>query len=416
MSNTLLIKNIRCLVQADIEKKPFTAGPLKGLSMDQLPQIENAWLLIEDGLIKDYGEMATCPMPFSNIIDAGGKFVFPCWVDSHTHTVFAESRETEFVSRIKGLSYVEIAQQGGGILNSAKKLRKLSEEVLLERAYERVQRIISYGTGALEIKSGYGLDLDSEIKMLRVIQRLKQLCSIDIKATFLGAHALPLDYKSRPDEYLDIMLNEALPRIVTEGLADYIDIFCEKGFFSESNTNRVLEAGLKYGLKGKIHTNQFNSMGGIEAAIRHNALSVDHLEVVTEEEIEALKNSNLIAALLPSAPFFLNDHFPPARKLLDADIPVALATDFNPGSSPSSRMSFVLSLACIKMKMTPEEAINAATRNGAYALELQEQYGSIEIGKVGSVIITKPMPSLAYLPYAFGDDLIERVIIKGQLK
>jgi imidazolonepropionase len=412
----LLIKNIKELVQVELPEATFPEGPMGGHAMKELRSLKNAWLLIENGLISDYGEMAHCPPPPEQLIDATGKMVFPCWVDSHTHIVFPASRESEFVDRINGLSYTESAARGGGILNSARRLLETPEEVLFEQAYNRILELRDFGTGAVEIKSGYGLSEEGELKMLRVIQRLKEMSPMPVRATFLGAHAVPEAYKSDRSGYLDLMLEKVLPQIAESRLADYIDIFCEKGFFSPEDTARVLAAGKQFGLKGKIHTNQFNSMGGIEAAVAHDALSVDHLEVVSDEEIEVLKRSSLIATLLPSAPFFLNDPYQPARKLLDADIPIALATDYNPGSTPSGRMSFVLSLACIKMQMTPEEAINAATWNGACALELQDQLGSISRGKLANVFITRPMPSLAYLPYAFGNDLIETVLLKGEIR
>lgn len=405
-----LIKNIKTLVQ--VGELPI---PLKGKSMATLPTIDNAFVLIENGHIADFGTMENCPKNADEIIDATDKMVFPCWCDSHTHLVYAANREGEFVDRIKGLTYQEIAQRGGGILNSARRLRDTPEEVLLESAYERLQEVIRYGTGAIEIKSGYGLTLESELKMLRVIRQLKEMTDVTIKATFLGAHALPLEYKDNRTAYIDLIVNEMLPRIADEGLADYCDVFCEKVAFTPEETERIIAAGQNYGLRPKIHTNQFNSMGGIQAAIKHKALSVDHLEVVNDDEIACLQNApNTIATLLPSAPFFLNDHYPPARKLINAAISIALATDFNPGSSPSGNMSLVVSLACIKMRMTPEEAINAATINGAYAIEAQHELGSISIGKQANIFITKKISSIAQLPYSFGSDLVETVFIKGR--
>lgn len=407
----LLVKNIKTLVQT----RDHTDAPLWGKKMAVLPVIDNAFLLIKNGKISDFGEMQNCPVNAAETIDATGRMVFPSWCDSHTHLVFAATREGEFVDRIKGLTYQEIAQRGGGILNSAQRLRDTPEEILLEDAYERLQEIIQQGTGAIEIKSGYGLTLESELKMLRVIRQLKGMTDATIKATFLGAHALPPEFKENRNGYIDLVINEMLPRIADEGLADYCDVFCEKVAFTPEETERIIEAGLKYGLVPKIHTNQFNCMGGIQAAIRYNARSVDHLEVVNEEEIAALKAApSTIATLLPSAPFFLNDHYPPARKLMDADIPIALATDYNPGSSPSGKMSFVVSLACIKMRMTPEEAINAATLNGAFAIESQQDIGSITRGKSANFFITKKISSLAQLPYSFGSDLVEQVFIKGK--
>lgn len=407
----LLIRDIKTLVQ--IEERP--ASMVRGKDMSVLPTLDNAFLLIENGYIANFGAMENCPEQADKIINASGKMVFPTWCDSHTHLVYAGSRESEFVGRIRGLTYEEITRRGGGIMNSAKRLRDTPEEVLLENAYQRLLEVQSYGTGALEIKSGYGLNLDSELKMLRVIQRLKTMTEMTIKATFLGAHVIPQEYKKNRTAYVDLIVDKMLPRIADEGLADYCDVFCEKVAFSVAETERIIAAGQKYGLKAKIHTNQFNSMGGIQAAAKYDALSVDHLEVVNEEEIDCLKaNKKMMSTLLPSAPFFLNDHYPPARKMIDAGLAVALATDFNPGSTPSGRMPFVLSLACVKMKMTPEEAINAATINGAYAIEEETRLGSIARGKLANVFITKPMPSVAYLPYSFGSDLIETVIINGK--
>lgn len=409
--STILFTNIKCLAGIDTGQQ---VKPLRGKALDNIQTLDNAWLFVENGLIADFGSMQNCPQLNVPQVDLTDRTLLPCWVDSHTHLVFAASREKEFVDRINGLSYEEIAKRGGGILNSAQKLRQTPESLLLEQAQARLEEVQSYGTGAIEIKSGYGLDLESELKMLRVIRTLKENNSIPIKATFLGAHALPPEYKSNRSAYIDLIINKMLPRIAGENLADYIDVFCEKVAFSTVETDQLLEAGHKYGLKPKIHTNQFNCMGGIEVAVKHNALSVDHLEVVNETEINTLQNSNTIATLLPSAPFFLNDHYPPARQLIKANIPIALATDFNPGSTPSGKMPFVLSLACIKMKMTPVEAINAATINGAHALELADTHGSIKKGKAANLIVTKAIPSLAYIPYAFGSDSIEQVYINGQ--
>ena len=407
----MLITNIKTLVGVDEDFLQLK----KGADLKKLSTIDQAWLLIEKNKIVDFGKMETCPERNEQTIDAAGKMVFPSWCDSHTHLVFAASREEEFRNRIEGLSYEEIARRGGGILNSAKKLRNTPAEVLLESAYNRLEEVKNFGTGAIEIKSGYGLTVESELKMLRVIQQLKAISPLKIKATFLGAHALPPEYKNNRDGYIQLIIKELIPQVADEGLAEYLDVFCEKVAFTVAETEQLMEAGWKYGLKPKIHTNQFNCMGGIQASVKHNAISVDHLEVVNEEEIEVLKKSNTIATLLPSAPFFLNDHYPPARKLIDAGLAVALATDYNPGSTPSGRMSFVLSLACIKMKMLPEEAINAATINGAAALELSKNYGSIARGKIANLFITKPIPSFTYLPYAFGSDLVEQVILNGKI-
>lgn len=407
----MLIKNIKTLVGID----KGSCKIKKGEEMKNLLTVDDAWLLTEGERIKDFGKMENCPDRASEVIDASGKMVFPSWCDSHTHLVFAGSREGEFRDRIEGLSYEEIARRGGGILNSAMRLRNTAEEDLLEQAWNRLEEVKSYGTGVIEIKSGYGLSLESELKMLRVIRKLKAISPLKIKATFLGAHALPPEFKENRPGYISLIINEMLPKIADEGLAEYIDVFCEKVAFSPTETEQIMKAGLKYGLKPKIHTNQFNCMGGIEASVKYNAISVDHLEVVNDDEIEVLKKSNTMATLLPSAPFFINDHYPPARKLIDAGLPVALATDYNPGSTPSGKMSFVISLACIKMRMLPEEAINAATINGANALELQDDYGSIAKGKVANVFITKPMSSIAFLPYSFGSNLVETVVLKGKI-
>lgn len=406
----LLFKNISQLVQAESRPRPL----LRGTQMSELPVLEAAYLLVENGRVADFGAMENCPDRADEEIEARDRLVMPCWCDSHTHLVFAGSREGEFADRIRGLSYEEIAQRGGGILNSARLLRQTPEEALFEQSLARLEEIIGYGTGAVEIKSGYGLSLEGELKMLRVIRRLREAAPIPVKATFLGAHALPEPYRDKREAYLRLLIDDLLPRIAGEGLADYIDVFCERNFFSVDETAQLLEAGARYGLRPKIHTNQFNAMGGIPAAVQHHALSVDHLEVVNEEDIEALRGSETIATLLPSAPFFLNDHYPPARRLIEAGLPVALGSDYNPGSSPSGKMPFVLSLACIKLRMTPAEAINAATLNGAYAIELGDRIGSIARGKIANVIMTKPAPSPAFLPYAFGSDWIEAIFLEGK--
>ncbi|HMQ47698.1 MAG TPA: imidazolonepropionase [Saprospiraceae bacterium] len=408
--SSLLIRNIKTLVQAS--HTPLNLA--RGAEMQQLSLMENAFLLVEAGRISDFGPMADCPERADETLDASGRFLFPCWCDSHTHLVFAGSREAEFVDRIKGLSYEEIARRGGGILNSARRLRDCPEEELFESAARRLEEIQSYGTGAVEIKSGYGLSVEGELKMLRVIQRLKDWSKMPIKATFLGAHAFPAEYKENRTAYLRLIVEEMLPQIAGEGLADYIDAFCEKNFFSVAETEQVIEAGAKYGLKAKVHVNQFNSMGAIPMAVQHGALSVDHLEVVSEADIVALQSGHTIPTILPSAPFFLNDHYPPARQLIEAGLPIALASDFNPGSTPSGNMPFVLSLACIKCRLLPEEAINAATINGAAAMELDGELGSIELGKRASFFLTRPMPSLAYLPYAFGSNVVEWVFLDGK--
>lgn len=408
--STLLIKNIKQLV--GVENSPSQIK--KGKEMSDLSTIENAFLLVENDKIADFGKMETCPDRADKIIDGTGKMVFPTWCDSHTHLVFAGSREREFEDRIRGLSYEEIARRGGGILNSAKRLQNTSEAELVEQAFTRLEEVKGFGTGAIEIKSGYGLTVESELKMLRVIRKLKEMTDIPIKATFLGAHSYPLEFRENHEGYISLITNEMLPKIADDGLADYIDVFCEKVAFSTEETERIIQAGAKYGLKPKIHTNQFNCMGGIQTSINNGAISVDHLEVVNDEEIECLKGSNTIGTLLPSAPFFINDHYPPARKLIDAGLGIALATDYNPGSTPSGKMPFVITLACVKMKMLPEEAINAATINGAFAMELEREVGSISKGKLANFFITKPIPSIAYLPYSFGSNLIEKVFIKGR--
>jgi len=408
----MLIKNIKSLLQLRTAK-----DPLRGKELSKLPRIDNAWIHIKGDLINDYGSMDTCPTvsTWSKTIDAKGKYVLPTWVDSHTHLVFAESREEEFKMRINGKSYEEIARAGGGILNSAKKLRHTSEEELFESARERLKSLISMGTGAIEIKSGYGLDPASEMKMLRVIRELKEVSPIPIRSTFLGAHTYPEQFKNDHKTYVHQIVYDMIPQIAKEGLADYIDVFCEKVAFDAEESRKIVLAGKEHGLKAKVHTNQFNSMGGIEMCIEEGALSVDHLEVVNDVEAALLGKSELIATLLPSAPFFLNDHYQPARKLIDAGAAVALASDYNPGSSPSGNMNFVVALACIKLGMSPEEAINAATINGAFALELTHKVGEIEAGKLANLIITKEIPSVDYLPYSFGESNIEQVIINGKV-
>ena len=406
-----LLYNIDTLLLAS----PQTPALARGAALQQLPQLHNAFVLVEGDKIVQWGSMADCPSHAVNErVDATGCFVLPTWCDSHTHLVFAKHRAPEFVEKIKGSSYEEIAQKGGGILNSARLLQQTPEEVLLESALARLHEVQRYGTGAIEIKSGYGLTVEAELKMLRVIQQLKAHTAMPIKATFLGAHALPLAYKNNRAGYLDLIINNMLPQIAEEGLADYIDVFCEKVAFSVAETEQLLEAGAQYGLKPKIHTNQFNCMGGIEAAVKHQAISVDHLEVINEQELDCLAQANTIATLLPSAPFFINDAYPEARKMVNANLPIALASDYNPGSTPSGKMPFVLSLACIKLRLLPEEAIMAATLNGAYAMEVQDQVGSISKGKLANLILTKPMDNLAYMPYAFGSDWIQQVWIAGE--
>lgn len=407
-----LITNIHQLVNVRSDNKL-----LKGAALAQLPMIEHAWLSIEDGIILDYGNMDQVHLlnhSFDQTIDAAGATVLPSWCDSHTHLVFAASRESEFVDKIKGMSYADIAAKGGGILNSARKLQACSEEELFQLALPRLKEWMLLGTGAIEIKSGYGLTVDAELKMLRVIKRLKAVSPIPIKASFLGAHTYPIAYRDHHEGYIQLIIEEMLPVIAQEGLADFIDVFCEDGFFSKAETIRICKAGAALGLKAKIHANQLNLSGGVEAGIEVNALSVDHLETMDETTIAALAASNTIGTLLPTAAYFLRMGYQPARALIDAGAAIALASDFNPGSSPSGNMNTVVSMACIQMKMLPEEAINAATINGAYAMELETELGSITKGKLANLIFTKPIPSLAYLPYAFGSNLIDRVMVSGR--
>ena len=409
---SILIINIRELIQV----RDQNTLKVSGKDMQHLPTIKNAFLLIKNGEISDFGSMESCKnMVADNTIDATDKLVLPTWCDSHTHIVYAGNREQEFVDRINGLSYTEIANRGGGILNSAKTLQNTSEDDLYNQSVERVKNIIKFGTGALEIKSGYGLTLESELKMLRIIKRIKEHFPIKIKATFLGAHAFPEAYLNNKKGYIDLIINEMLPKIAEENLADFIDVFCEEGYFSLEDTETILSAGKQYGLIPKIHVNQFNAFGGVAMGVKHNALSVDHLEELTQEDINALKGSETMPVALPSCSFFLSIPYTPARRIINSGLPLALATDYNPGSTPSGNMNFVVSTACIKMKMTPEEAINAATLNGAYAMGISEEYGSITKGKKANLIITKPIPSYNYLPYSFGENNIETVIINGTI-
>jgi imidazolonepropionase len=368
-------------------------------------------LLIEDGIIKSFGEDDWAPGHADEIIDATGRYVFPCWCDSHTHIVYAGSREMEFVDRINGLSYEDIANRGGGILNSAKRLGAADEEELFEGAWRRLEEMKKCGTGAVEIKSGYGLSYEGELKMLRVIKQLKENSHLTIKSTFLGAHAYPAEFKQNHEGYIDLLINKMLPQIATEGLADFIDVFCDRGFFSVAETDRILQAGAKYGLQPKIHANELDYTGGIETGVKNNALSVDHLEFTSDDQIKVLKDSATMPTLLPSTAFFLGLDYAPARRMINSGLPVALASDYNPGSSPSGNMPLVVALGCIKMKMQPEEAINAATLNSAYAMAVEDQLGSITVGKKARVFITHQMPSLAFMPYSFGASLVDRVII-----
>ena len=410
---TTLIIDIKYLVNTREQN-----NLLRGKALSELPVIEDAFLLIEDGIIADYGHMyeleLKVPQLPKDIIKAGAQSVLPAWCDSHTHLVFAGSRENEFVDKIKGLSYAEIAAKGGGILNSAQKLNSTSEDELFNQAWKRLEEISKLGTGALEIKSGYGLTVAGELKMLRVIKRLKDKSNILIKSTFLGAHTYPLAFKENHEAYIDSIINEMLPVIAEERLADYIDVFCETGFFSPEEMELICKAGMGYGLKSKLHINQLNSIGGIQSAIKLNAVSVDHLETMTVTDVTDLAASGTIGTLLPTAAFFLRMQYQPARELIDNGCAIALASDYNPGSSPSGNMNFVVALSCIQMKMLPEEAINAATINGAYAMELEKEAGSITIGKRANLIFTKPIPSIAYLPYSFGTNLIDNVMIYGE--
>jgi len=394
---------------------------LRGKELADLPFIGDAFLLIEDGLIAAYGPMDELDLKLAQltqvIIDAVGQFVLPAWCDSHTHIVFAGSRENEFVHKIKGLTYAEIAARGGGILNSAKLISETTEANLYEEAWKRLEEVGKLGTGAIEIKSGYGLSAAGELKMLRVIKKLKVNSPLTIKSTFLGAHTFPLEFKENHQGYIDLIINEMLPVIAAEKLADYIDVFCETGFFSPEETETICRAGMAYGLKPKLHVNQLNSIGGIEAGQRLDAVSLDHLETLTNSDVELLSNRKWggLCTLLPTAAFFLRMPFQPARQLIDAGAAIALASDYNPGSSPSGNMNLVVAVSCIQMKMLPEEAINAATLNGAYAMELGEELGSITVGKKANLIFTKPINSLAYLPYSFGTNLIDKVIINGMV-
>lgn len=406
----ILIKNIKGLVQVTGEE-PL---PKKGRQMNRLKVLENAYLFIKDGKIADFGLMDERPSVVAREEDASGRYVFPSYVDSHTHLVFAGSREKEFVMRLQGKSYEEIAAEGGGILNSARLLRDTSEEALFESAKTRLDEIIRLGTGAVEIKSGYGLTLESELKMLRVIREVKKVSPVPVKATFLGAHALPAEYRDKRDAYVDLVVSEMLPEVAGGDLAEYIDVFCDRGFFTREETGRILKAGAEYGLKPKIHANELDFTGGIQEGVKYGAVSVDHLECTGDEEINVLRNSNTMPTVLPATAFFLGMEYPPARKFIDSGLPVSIASDYNPGSCPSGNMSLVTALACIKLKMTPEEAINAATVNSACAVEMEKTHGSIRKGAPANIFITREIPSYAYLPYAFGSYLVDKVILNGK--
>jgi imidazolonepropionase len=407
---TTLFINIKELIQV----RDKSVEKVSGKDMSILPTIKNAFMMIENEIIINFGPMEKLGnTKADSIIDVTGRLILPTWCDSHTHLVFADTREEEFVDRINGLSYEQIAQRGGGILNSATKLQNKPEEELYNDAAKRLEELIKSGTGSIEIKSGYGLTLESELKMLRVIKKLKENFPLPIKATFLGAHAIPNLFKEKREAYIKLIIDEMLPVIAKQKLADFIDVFCEKGYYTPEETNQILKAGLQYGLIPKIHVNQFNSIGGIKVGIENNALSLDHLEVLTNEDLAHLKDSDTIPVSLPSCSFFLGIPYTNARKIMEANVPLALASDYNPGSTPSGNMNFVVSLACIKMKMTPEEAINAATINGAYALNLSHKVGSISKGKLANFIITKPIKSYSYIPYNFTNNCIENIFLKG---
>ncbi len=413
MNTKLLIKNIKSLVQV----RESNCLKVSGVEMKVLPCIENAWMAVDNGIIADYGSMEDFPgiedWKGLEIIDCEGKLILPCYADSHTHIVYAGNREGEFVDRINGLSYEEIFERGGGILNSAKKLSEASEDELFEQAMVRLKEVISQGTGSIEIKSGYGLSVESELKMLRVIKRIKDLNILPVKATFLGAHALPLNYKQDKAGYINLIINEMLPKISAEKLADYIDVFCEQNYFTYEETKQILEAGKKYGLIAKVHAEQLSHFGGIKAGVECGAISVDHLEFCDDTDIELLKHSNTMATVLPGAAFFLGLPLPPARKMIDAGLPIAFASDFNPGSCPSGNMNFMMSLGCVQYKLTPEEVINACTINSAYAMQLSHEIGSITIGKKANFFITKPISSYGFIPYSYGSNLIESVYLSG---
>lgn len=412
-----LILNIKQLVQTELSPRKWVAGK----DMARLGILENAYLLVEEDKIAGFGKMEDLDREavyaggdIVKEIDATGRLVMPSYCDSHTHLVYAGSREIEYIDKIRGLSYEEIAKRGGGILNSCERIRKASEEELFDAAYDRIQEIAGFGTGAVEIKSGYGLDTESELKMLRVIRRLKAETPLLIKSTFLGAHAVPLEYKGRQTEYVDLIINEMIPMVAAEELADYIDVFCDKGFFTVEDTDRMLNAGMKYGLRAKIHANELDYSGGVQVGVKYNAISVDHLECMGEEEITCLLESETMPTVLPGAAFFLNMPYSPVRKMIQAGLPVALASDYNPGSSPSGNMKFIMSLGCINYKMLPEEVINATTLNSAYAMGVEEEAGSIAVGKLANFYITTPISGIEYLPYAYTADLIEAIFLKGE--
>lgn len=410
-----LITNIKKLVQVETKPVRFRSGP----QMSGLYSLENAWLKIRNGKIEAFGEMKDLKVVSSSltrIIDATGKLVFPCFCDSHTHLVYPASREIEYVDKIKGLSYEEIAKRGGGILNTSRRMKEITVSELVDSAMQRLEEISKYGTGAVEIKSGYGLDPEQEMKMLYAIRKLKELSPLTIRATFLGAHAIPLEFRGRQHEYVDLVINEMIPMVAAEELADYIDVFCDKGFFTVEDTERILMAGIKYGLRPKIHANELDYSGGIQVGVKYNALSVDHLEYTGDAEIEVLKDTETMPTILPGAAFFLGMPFAPARKMIDAGLPVAMASDFNPGSSPSGNMQLILSMASILYRLTPEEAINAVTLNSAYAMGIEEELGTIAVGKKANVFITKEIPGIEFMPYAYGSNKVETVILNGKIQ
>lgn len=410
---SILITNIKQLLQVHDSNVTL----VKGNDMKTLPVLENAYLYVEHDTIIEYGEMKYCDgLEAETVIDATGKIVLPSWCDSHTHMVYAGDRTSEFVDRINGLSYAEIANRGGGILNSAKLLQDTSEEDLYEQSINRMEELIKMGTGAFEIKTGYGLTVDAELKMLRVIKRIKQESLAKIAPTLLAAHAIPEAYRAKKDKYIKLITEQLIPKAAKLNIAYYIDVFCEEGYFDINDTEAILKAGLKHKLIPKIHVNQFNILGGVALGVKHNALSVDHLEELNEDDIKALKNSDTIPVALPGCSYFLSIPYTPARQLIDAGLPIAIATDYNPGSAPSGNMNFIVSAACVKLKMTPEEAINAATINGAYAMGISNLYGSITRGKKANLIITKPLNHYSEIPYAFAHNPVEQVIINGQLK
>ncbi len=414
----ILIKNIKELLQIDYDK--FLIA--KGDAMKKMPTIKDAWVFVNNELIEGFGKMSDYnekeildKYPNVEIIDASGKMVMPAFVDSHTHLVYPASREIEYIDKIKGLSYEEIAKRGGGILNTARKTQEIPEEELFIASLKRLDEIASYGTGAVEIKSGYGLTLESELKMLRVIKRLKEESPLTIKSNFLGAHSIPLEYRGRQSEYVDLVVNEMIPKVAEENLADYIDVFCDIGFFTVEDTERILEAGASYGLRAKIHANELDYSGGVQVGVKYNALSVDHLEFVGETEIKALLDSETMPTVLPGAAFFLGMKYAPAREMIDAGLPLAMASDFNPGSSPSGNMQLILSMACILYKLLPEEAINATTLNTAYAMGISDKLGTISKGKIANLIITKEIPTYEYLPYYYGSNKVDTMIINGEV-